>query len=229
MTSEKNDAAASWSGGKDSCLAVWRAEHEGIQVRTLLTMLDEQGERSRSHGLPPSLLEAQASAMNRSWRAGRASWRTYEEQFIRELRKLRDEGHTQMVFGDIDLAAHREWEEKVCATAGMSARLPLWQQPRFPLVEEFWSAGFRALVVCTDDRHLAPEYCGREFDRAFVESLPAGVDACGENGEFHTFVFDGPLFSAPVGCRVARVVPYTAPPEFGGAGYHFAELEAMRG
>jgi uncharacterized protein (TIGR00290 family) len=224
MNVEKNCAAASWSAGKDSCLAVWRALRHGVHVRTLLTMFDEQGERSRSHGLPPSLIAAQAAAMDREWRVGRASWRTYEERFVAELRQLRADGHTQVIFGDIDLVAHRDWEEKVCAAAGLEARLPLWQQPRFPLVEEFWQAGFRAVVVCTDDRYLGREYCGREFDRAFVESLPEGVDACGENGEFHTFVFDGPLFSEPVAFEVARVVPYTAPPEFGAAGYHFAEL-----
>jgi len=81
-------------------------------------------------------------------------------------------------------------------------------------------------VVCTDDRFLSHDYCGREFDRAFVASLPAGVDACGENGEFHTFVFDGPSFSAPVAFDVQGYSPYTAPAEFGGAGYCFANLRA---
>jgi uncharacterized protein (TIGR00290 family) len=217
-------AVASWSGGKDSCLAVWRAEREGLRVETLLTMYDERGARSRSHGLPPSLLRAQAMAMNRQWRAGKATWQSYEPEFIAELRRLRQAGHSRVVFGDIDLLAHREWEEKVCGAAGMTAVLPLWHQPRVELVDELWKLGFRATVVCTDDRFLGPHYCGREFDRAFVTSLPPGVDACGENGEFHTFVHDGPLFAHPVDFEVAGITAYTAPPALGGTGYHFAEL-----
>ena len=162
--------------------------------------------------------------MNRQWRAGKATWQSYEPEFIAELCRLRDAGHSHAVFGDIDLLAHREWEEKVCGRAGMTAVLPLWQRRRLELVEELWELGFRAIVVCTDDRFLGPNYCGREFDRAFVASLPPGVDACGENGEFHTFVYDGPLFTRPVEFEVAALVAYTAPPALGGTGYHFAEL-----
>ena len=224
MSSAGPLAVASWSGGKDSCLAVWRAERDGLRVETLLTMYDERGERSRSHGLPPSLLRAQAAAMNRQWRVGKASWQSYEPEFIAELHRLRDSGHSHTVFGDIDLLAHRVWEEKVCAAAGMTAVLPLWHLPRLDLVEELWGLGFRATVVCTDDRFLGPHYCGCEFDRAFVASLPSGVDACGENGEFHTFVHDGPLFTRPVEFEVTGIVAYTAPPALGGTGYHFAEL-----
>jgi len=219
-------AFASWSGGKDSCLAVARAIAAGVRVRTLLTMFEEKGERSRSHGLPPELLRAQAAAMGCEWRGRSATWKGYESAFIDELRALRALGYTHGIFGDIDLLAHREWEEKVCAAVGIEAVLPLWQEPRLALAEEFWNAGFRALVVCTDDRFLSHDYCGREFDRAFVASLPAGVDACGENGEFHTFVFDGPSFSAPVAFDVQGYSPYTAPAEFGGAGYCFANLRA---
>lgn len=219
-------AFASWSGGKDSCLAVWRAQRDGVRVETLLTMFEESGERSRSHGLPRELLAEQARAMGCAWRSRSASWRSYEEEFVAELRDLRSDGHTHGVFGDIDLLAHRQWEEKVCAAAGIDLLLPLWHEPRMALVEELWQAGFRSVVVCTDDRFLGAEFCGREFDRAFVASLPGGVDACGENGEFHTFVYDGPAFTHPVRFEIAGIVPYTAPAEFGGTGYHFAELRA---
>ena len=112
----------------------------------------------------------------------------------------------------------------MCAEAGLEAVLPLWQEPRRGLLEELWAAGFKSVVVCTDDRYLGPEYCGREFDRDFVASLPESVDACGENGEFHTFVYDGPTFREPLTVAVVGSIPYTAPPEFGGASYHFAEL-----
>jgi uncharacterized protein (TIGR00290 family) len=217
-------AFASWSGGKDSCLAVWRARRAGIEVRTLLTMFDESGSRSRSHGLPRALLALQAQAMQCQWRWRAASWQTYEREFTEELRSLRASGHSHGVFGDIDLMAHREWEERVCAAAGLEALLPLWHEPRLELAEQFWELGFRAVVVCTDDRFLGPGFCGREFDRAFVASLPEGVDACGENGEFHTFVYDGPSFARPVAFRAGPIVAYRAPAELGAVGYHFAEL-----
>ncbi len=222
-------AFASWSGGKDSCLAVARAMAAGVRVSTLLTMFEEKGERSRSHGLPPELLGAQAAAMGCRWRSRAATWRGYEQAFVEELHELGASGHTHGIFGDIDLQAHRDWEEKVCAAAGIEAVLPLWQEDRLRLADEFWNAGFRAVVVCTDDRFLPHEYCGRAYDRQFVNSLPAGVDACGENGEFHTFVFDGPLFARPVSFAIEGFSPYTAPAEFGGAGYCFANLRARAG
>lgn len=215
---------ASWSGGKDSCLAVWRAMQAGLPVRTLLTMFEENGERSRSHGLPRDLLESQAESLGFEWLARAATWQSYEREFIEQLRELKRAGHTHGVFGDIDLTAHREWEEKVCAAAGIVPLLPLWGESRSALVEELWRAGFKSVVVCTDDRYLGADFCGREFDRAFVASLPPGVDACGENGEFHTFVYDGPMFRRAVPFALTGLVPYTAPPEFGGTGYHFARL-----
>lgn len=221
-------AFASWSGGKDSCLAVARAFLQGVRVRTLLTMFEEGGERSRSHGLPRELLRLQAEVMGCEWRARAATWQSYEQEFVDELHTLRACGHTHAIFGDIDLAAHREWEEKVCRAAGIEALLPLWHEPRLELAREFWDSGFKALVVCTDDRFLSHDFCGREFDRAFVASLPDGVDACGENGEFHTFVYDGPLFSRSVGFELAGFSPYTAPAEFGGASYWFADLRPRR-
>ena len=225
QTSENAAVAfASWSGGKDSCLAVWRAKQVGMDVRALLTMFDEHGEKSRSHGLTPEVIRAQAEAMGMQPLQGRASWTDYEPQFIGHLQALRKLGFTAGVFGDIDLQPHRDWEERVCARADIAVHLPLWQQSRRELVEEFWSLGFKALVVCTDSRFLAASYCGREFDRAYVESLPAGVDECGENGEFHTVVYDGPLFTKPLELRVLGLEEYVSPPEFGSVGYTFAKV-----
>jgi uncharacterized protein (TIGR00290 family) len=156
---------------------------------------------------------------------GRASWTNYEVQFVSHLEDLRKRGFTAGVFGDIDLQAHRDWEEKVCARADVAVHLPLWQQPRRELVEEFWQLGFKALVVCTDSRFLTAAYCGKEFDRAYVDSLPAGVDVCGENGEFHTVVYDGPLFKAPLNLGVLGLEEYVSSPEFGAVAYTFAKVE----
>jgi len=218
-------AFCSFSGGKDSCLALWKARAEGFDVQTLLGMMNESGDRSRSHGIPKALLQKQGAALGARVVFGEASWADYERHFIDILRGLREEGHEAGVFGDIDLAAHREWEESVCAAAGLRAHLPLWQRDRASLAREVTALGFRAVVVCVDSRYLDDSFAGREYDEAFLSSLPAGVDACGENGEFHTFVFDGPGFSAPVGFRVLGTEPYVAPAERGGTRYCFARLE----
>jgi uncharacterized protein (TIGR00290 family) len=219
-------ALVSWSGGKDSCLAMWRARQQGMRIRRLITAMDESGASSRSHGVPPELLAAQAAALGAEIRFYETSWKTYEEKFIAMLRAACDDGIAHAVFGDIDLIAHREWEEKVCAQAGIAACLPLWNEPRVRLVEEFLTHGFKAVVVCVNGKYLGEEFCGREFDEAFLADLPAGVDACGENGEFHTFVYDGPAFAAPVTFRRDAKVRVESPAELGGATYFFQKLAA---
>ena len=217
-------ALCSFSGGKDSCLALWRARQLGIDVRTLLVMFEESGERSRSHAIPLPLIQLQAQALCRALVVRNASWKTYETVFIETLRQLRASGHEQAVFGDIDLQAHRDWEERVCAAADIEAVLPLWQQDRRALADEVLAAGFRAVVVCIDSRYLGDEFCGRPYDAQFIADLPAGVDACGENGEFHTFVYDGPCFRHAVRHSIDGFDDYIAPAEYGGIRYRFARL-----
>lgn len=219
-------AVCSSSGGKDSMLALWYARQAGVQLRTLLTMFDETGLRSRSHGVPRAIVERQAQALGLELLAPSAGWTDYEKVFVDALSTLRASGHEIAVFGDIDLAAHREWEERVCGLAGMSACLPLWQKDRLQLARESIALGFKAIVVCVDSRHLGDEFCGRQFDESFIADLPAGVDACGENGEFHTFVYDGPLFAHPVEFLFEGRAEYLAPPQFGGGRYCFATLAA---
>ncbi|MEG1117576.1 MAG: adenosine nucleotide hydrolase, partial [Janthinobacterium sp.] len=175
-------ALISWSGGKDSCLALWRARNAGIRVPLLITAMDEDGRKSRSHGVPPELLAAQAASLGARLQRYHASWASYEEQFIAMLRAAKAEGIDHALFGDIDLQPHRDWEEKVCAAAGLTAHLPLWGGDRRALVDEFLAAGFKAIVVCINGQHLPRTFCGREFDAAFLADLPPGVDACGENG-----------------------------------------------
>lgn len=223
-TTTRPSALVSWSGGKDSCLAMWRARQAGMDVRRLITALDESGASSRSHGIPPELLRAQAGALGVELRFCQTSWQTYEEKFIAVLRAARAEGITHAVFGDIDLPDHREWEEKVCAQAGIEACLPLWDELRSNLLTEFLGLGFKAVVVCVNGHYLTDDFCGREFDDSFLADLPAGVDACGENGEFHTFVYDGPGFAAPVAFARGDVLTCPAPAELGGATYYFQKL-----
>lgn len=214
----------SFSGGKDSCLALWRAQQAGFDVRTLLVMFEEHGERSRSHALPAPLIARQAQALGLDLVTRGASWQNYERTFTEALRELKASGHDAAIFGDIDLQPHRDWEEKVCAAAGLRPVLPLWHHDRRELAREVIEAGFRAIVVCVDSRYLADDFCGREYDAAFIAALPPDVDACGENGEFHTFVYDGPNFRSPVAFSVEKLEPYVAPPELGGTRYCFASL-----
>lgn len=219
-----NVSVCSFSGGKDSCLALWRAQQQGLDVRTLLVMFDEDGERSRSHAIPLSIIERQAHSLRMKLVVGRASWNTYEARFIHALQQLRSSGHESAVFGDIDLQAHRDWEEKVCAAAEMRALLPLWQEDRRALASEVLSAGFKATVVCVDSRYLPDDFCGRLYDEAFIRDLPPSVDLCGENGEFHTLVHDGPCFREPVSFTIDGLDPYTAPAQLGGVRYCFTRL-----
>ena len=218
-------SAWSTSGGKDSLLALWHARQLGYDVRTMITMFDETGARSRSHGISLPLMQAQAQRLGMQLVTPHASWRDYEAVFINTLKQLQTTGHEPVVFGDIDLQAHRDWEEKVCAQASLKPVLPLWLRSRRELAHESMQLGFKAMVVCVDHRHLNRDFAGRWYDEAFLADLPPSVDACGENGEFHTFVCDGPLFAAPLDITVAVLEDYQAPVEFGGTGYTFARLQ----
>jgi uncharacterized protein (TIGR00290 family) len=219
-------ALASWSGGKDSMLALRQARAAGLDVRWLVAMLDESGLRLRSHGVPLGLMQSQAAALGLELVAPSASWDDYQAVFTAQLRALAARGAQAVVFGDIDLQPHRDWEEQVCAAAGLRAELPLWGRGRPELARAFIAQGYSARVVCVDSRHLSDPFCGRLFDAALIDDLPAGVDACGENGEFHTFVFDGPGFARAVAHHVAAIEPHTAPARFGGGRFVYARLEA---
>ena len=215
----------SWSGGKDSCLALWRSQQSGFKVTHLLTAREETGSRVRSHGGSVQLMRAQAAALKLDIEFLSASWKEYEYQFIEKLTFLKSLGIQSGIFGDIDLIAHREWEEKVCGAAGIAACLPLWNEDRLSLVSEFFHAGFKARVSCVDGRFLDDTFVGCEFDQSFIDRLPAGVDACGENGEFHTFVYDGPNFINPVQWVSIGKKTYVSPPEYGSQTYYFDELD----
>jgi len=214
-------SVASWSGGKDSCLAVWRAQKAGGNITHLLTALDETELKTRSHGVTKELIIAQGKSIGVKNEFISASWQDYENQFIGKLSELHQEGIEQAIFGDIDLIAHREWEEKVCMKAGIIPKLPLWNEDRLSIVHEFLDAGFKARVVCVDGRFLNESHVGVEFDHQFIDQLPKGVDACGENGEFHTFVYDGPNFKQPVQWKSLSKKTYISPKEYGNLTFHF--------
>ena len=192
----------SWSGGKDSALAFWRARQSGAIPVGLLNMLAENGERSRSHGLPVAVLRAQAAALGLPMAFGPADWANYESVWVEQTRILvQNLNASHVVFGDIDLQAHRDWEEQVCAQAGVQAWLPLWQASRMDLLHEMLQLGMRALIVSA--RADCVDLLGETLSHAVIRSLiERGADACGENGEYHTCLLDMPGFAQPLNVRL---------------------------
>jgi uncharacterized protein (TIGR00290 family) len=189
----------SWSGGKDSALALHHAIEAGAEPGLLVTMLTEGGERSRSHGLRRELLEAQAQAIGVPIAFAATTWDGYEEALTGRLAEAGRQGLRAGVFGDIDIDSHREWVERVAATAGTRALHPLWQRDRTELMRELLDLGFRAVLVAVRDGLLPTSLLGATIDAAMLDEFErAGVDLAGENGEFHTCVVDGPIFDHPV-------------------------------
>lgn len=199
-------AFASWSGGKDSCLALYKALKGGFDVEVLLNTITEDGAYSRSHGLRAEVLRKQAEAIGLKIIQIKTSWEDYETNYKQILAKLKEEGFSHGIFGDIDLEEHREWIEKVCASAGIKPVLPLWKMEREKVVREFISLGFCAVVCSVREGILEKEWLGKEIDEEFIEEMKKrGVDACGENGEFHTFVYDGPIFKKPLKLKFGEI------------------------
>jgi uncharacterized protein (TIGR00290 family) len=187
--------ACSWSGGKDSCFALMQEMKKGHNLRVLVNMMNENGMISRSHGLPLSMLQQQAESMNVPLIAIPTSWPDYEFNFTNTLLEIKNKyGVRSMVFGDIDLQAHRDWEEKVCYNAGLFASLPLWKQDRKQLVKQMLQAGIQTIIVSCNDV-MGEDFLGKLITESLILQLDSlGVDVCGENGEFHTLVIDCPLF-----------------------------------
>lgn len=202
-----NKVLCSWSGGKDSCFALMQAIQQEYQPAVLLNVLNEEGKISRSHGIPSAVLQAQAKAAGLPIHLISSSWQDYENNFVNALQQLQQQyGLSHAVFGDIDLQPHRDWEEKVCAKAGLSAVLPLWQQDRKQLVMQMVEAGIETMIVSCNTV-MGEKFIGRIITPGLVEELELlGVDACGENGEFHTLVLNCPLFSHQIQVRTTRTI-----------------------
>jgi len=199
---------SSWSGGKDSCLAFYYAVQAGGKPCYLFTMLSEEGERSKSHGLPLRILEQQAASLGVPLITVAASWEDYEKVFIGQLREFKAKGVEVGVFGDIDLEEHRQWQENACAAAGMKAYLPLWGKSRQKVVTELVDLGFQAVIVAVNEEIMDRSYLGRVLDKQLMLKLAAdGIDVAGENGEFHTIVTNGPLFRFPVNLKINGFKP----------------------
>ena len=190
-----HNTLCSWSGGKDSCFALMQSLQQGYTPKVLLNVLNEEGKISRSHGIPSAILEAQAEAMQLPIHLISSSWQEYETKFTAALHLLKEQYQlSHAVFGDIDLQAHRDWEEKVCTNAGLTAILPLWQQNRKDLVMQMLESGIETMIVSCNTI-MGEHFLGRTISAELITELEAlGIDACGENGEFHTLVLNCPLF-----------------------------------
>lgn len=211
---------SSWSGGKDSCLALYHAIQNGGIPAALFTMLEEGGKRSRSHGLPVEVIRQQAKALGIPLTVGKASWERYEEVFSSALRDFKQHDIGCGVFGDIDLEPHLEWVENTCSAVSVKPFEPLWKRSRRELLEELFQLGFTATIVAVKLEALDRDFLGRQLDRQVVSEMEkAGIDASGEEGEYHTVVTDGPLMSFPVEIKTSG--------QYEQSGYCFLDIEAI--
>lgn len=200
-----------WSGGKDSALALYHVlKNKKYSVDKLLTNINLEHRRISMHGVREVLLEQQAAAigipLEKLILADQPSMNDYENQMLKTLNGLQQENFTHSVFGDIFLEDLRKYREEQLEKVGMTAIFPIWKRNTTKLLYEFINLGFKTIVVCVNEKYLDKSFCGRIIDMNFINDLPPGVDVCGENGEFHTFVFDGPLFSNPVNFERGEIV-----------------------
>jgi uncharacterized protein (TIGR00290 family) len=197
----KPRAAISWSGGKDSCAALIRARTT-LDVSAMVTMVDESGARSRSHGLRADVLDAQADRLGLRRFIGRCSWSTYNDAFSTALEAVAADGITHVVFGDILFDEHRRWAERMCEPHGLTAVEPLWGLSTTALLEEWVDSGAGAIIVTARAEFLDESWLGRRLDTSCLsEFVRLGVDPCGERGEYHTVVTDSSLFDRPLSLR----------------------------
>jgi uncharacterized protein (TIGR00290 family) len=189
-----------WSGGKDSALALDRARRSGLDVARLISFYDSTTGRVRFHATRVEMLEAQAQAIGIELHAIPTSWPDMEMNLNQALAALGDEGFAGVVFGNIHLADVREWYEKRVRAAGLEHVEPIWGEPPRRLLTEFVASGGRAVLTCVELAKLDQSWLGRITDERFAAEIEkTGVDACGENGEYHSFAFAGPLFEKPLG------------------------------
>ena len=192
----KPRAAISWSGGKDSYLALNRARQQ-FDVAALITMFTQDGTRSRSHGLRPEVLQRQAALLDMELLQGCGSWQSYETAFKTLLCELRDRRFSHVVFGDIFLDDHKHWVERVCSESGLIAVEPLWEQPTSQLLLEFLNLGGEARIVAIKAAVLDESCLGSLLSAELLPQFEKlGIDPCGEYGEYHTLVTASPLFTA---------------------------------
>ncbi|WP_407525670.1 diphthine--ammonia ligase [Lacibacter sp. MH-610] len=196
-------AVFNWSGGKDSTLALHRVLAEKkLEIKCLLTTLSEQYQRISMHGVREVLLEQQAASigipLKKIYLPEHATMQAYNEVMQKALQELKEEQIEHAVFGDIFLEDLRTYREEQLKQAGFTAHFPLWKENSKTLLNEFLELGYETILVCVNEKHLPASFAGRIIDEQFMNDLPATVDPCGEYGEFHSFVFKGPILQQPI-------------------------------
>ncbi len=201
----------SWSGGKDSSLALHEIQKNGkYEIISLITTVTSDFDRVSIHGLRTDLLEQQAESLNipleKVLISKNAANDEYENRFIDVLNKFKEVGISQVVFGDLFLEDIKKYRETLLGQIEMKCLFPIWKLDTAKLAQNFIDTGFKAVIVCVDSSQLDGQFVGREFDKQFLNDLPSGIDPCGENGEFHTFTYDGPIFNNPIEHRLGEIV-----------------------
>ena len=216
----KPKAIFNWSGGKDSSLALYKlSQNREYDISTLVTVVSAKYQRIAQHGVRLELLEQQAQTigipLHKLIMSDWPTMETYDKMTADALHNFKQKNIHYAVFGDIFLADLRKYREEKLAQAGFQEIFPLWLIPTQQLASEFLQLGFKAIIVCVDEKHLDKSFVGRPFDEHFINDLPQSVDPCGEYGEFHSFVYDGPIFKKPVSFTAGESVyrKYTPSPQ----------------
>ena len=212
----KPKAIFNWSSGKDSALALYKTlQEQQFEVTSLLTSINKEFQRISMHGVHVSLLEKQAESLGfpliKMEIPKEPSMEEYSEIMSKTMNDIKSQGVTHSIFGDIFLEDLRKYREDQLQSIGMKAVFPLWKQNTADLINEFLSLGFKTIVTCVNETYLDKSFAGRIIDQDFIKDLPENVDPCGENGEFHTFTFDGPIFKKPIQFEIGETVKKTYP------------------
>lgn len=197
----------SYSGGKDSTLALYHAMQVGKAIG-LIVMLEEQGLRSRSHAMSMEIIQAQANALGLPIITASSSWNDYETEFLKLLAHAKQQGAEVLVTGDLDMPEHGCWHDRITQQAGLKLCMPLWQRPHREVIEEFIQLGFKTMIVTVNlNLGMKVEDLGKILTLDYIQKLEnRGIDPCGEGGEFHSTVIDGPLFTAPIAVRKGDIL-----------------------
>jgi uncharacterized protein (TIGR00290 family) len=199
----KEKAIFNWSGGKDSAFCLYKIlQQQQYEVICLLTSVNEQYQRISMHGVRVELLNRQAESiglpLNKLLMPEMPTMEMYENIMEAALKDLKSRGATVSIFGDIFLEDLRKYREDKLKILGLKGIFPLWKISTTQLIHEFIDTGFKTIITCVNEKYLDKSFAGRMIDKEFIKDLPPNVDPCGENGEFHTFVFDGPIFKKPL-------------------------------
>ncbi len=207
----KVKAYMNWSGGKDSSLCLYKiVKEDKYQVNYLLTSVNKVHNRISMHGVRTELLWQQANAIGIPLKLielpEQPDMDAYEKEMEKKVNEISKEGIHHTIFGDIFLEDLKKYREDKLRPLGIESVFPLWKIPTKELMKEFLELGFKAIIVCVNAKFLDQSFCGRIIDQSFVNDLPDNVDVCGENGEYHSFVFDGPIFKTPVPFEKGEIV-----------------------